>query len=150
MKDLQAVIQKFSENYNVNRNTLPNSDTLEEELFMLSGISLSDEHSFLLIPLDSPELRYFGSTCGELGNKLFSNKSLVTFLKNRKVSQVLGIVYQPHSNSACSNDSVALSAIALPIVGKEGHIFEHLVSKNNGSFRYERSQVSGWSVYESE
>ncbi len=148
--NLKQIVQDFFQNYEANKNSIRGREILEEELLSFSGIERNDSYFFVLIPVESPNLQHFGSACGEFGNKMFSSKSLATFLKNRDVKNILGIVYQPHSEFTYSNNAVALSAIALPIVGKDGHIFQFLAEKNKGSFRYERSGVNGWSVYESE
>ena len=150
MANLKEIVNNWTENYRVNRNSLPEADVLENELYSTSGIERSDPSSILLIPIDSLDLQHVGSACGTAGNKIFSNKSLVSFLKNRGVEKFLGIIYDPASDETYERQAIALSSVALPIVGKDGHIFESLVSKNNGSFRYERSGVPGWSVYESE
>ncbi|MBI5064934.1 hypothetical protein HZA97_01745 [Candidatus Woesearchaeota archaeon] len=148
--NLKQIVQDLFQNYKANKQTIQEREVLEEELLSFSGIERNDSYFFVLIPVDSPDLQHFGSACGEFGNKMFSSKSLATFLKNKDVKNILGIVYQPHSDFTYSNNTVALSAIALPIVGKDGHVFQFLAEKNKGSFRYERSRVKVWSVYESE
>lgn len=150
MTTLKEIVNKLAEDYQVNRGSIPEIDVLEQELYSVSGIDRHDPASILLIPIDSPNLHCFGSACGAVGNRIFSNKSLVSFLKNKGVRQFLGIIYDPASDDTYERDAVALNSIALPISGKDGHKFESLASKNEGSFRYEKSRVQGWSVYESE
>ncbi|MEK6929014.1 MAG: hypothetical protein AABW65_03635 [Nanoarchaeota archaeon] len=150
MTNLKEIVNHWTENYRANRESLPEVNVLEDELYSISGIDRSDPSGILLIPTDSKDLQFVGSACGNVGNKIFSNKSLVSFLKNRGVREFLGIIYDPNADDTYERQAIALSSVALPIVGKDGHIFESLVSKNDGSFRYERSRVQGWSVYESE
>lgn len=147
MIPLKEIVNELAENYQINKDSLPN---LENELYSMSGIDSSDPVSILLIPIDSTALQHIGSVCGTVGNKIFSNRSLVSFLRNRDVKKFLGLVSYPDEDETYKEGVISLNSIALPIVGKDGHIFESLVDKLGGSFRYERSGVSGWSVYESE
>jgi hypothetical protein len=150
MPSLKEIVNNLVENYQSNKGSLPEAAILENELYEISGIERSESAGILLIQIDSPDLKNIGSCCGTTGNRIFSNKSIVSFLKNLGVSQVLGIIYEPNSDDTYERNTIPLASIALPITGKDGHNFESLVSKNNGSFRYERSMVPGWSVYESE
>jgi len=143
---LKEIVEQFAREYEKNRDKLPNADLLETDLCEMSGLEKTDSY-FVYIPIDSKDLQYFGSACGRVGNRIFSNKSLISFLRNRGVKYILGIIYKSNFER---DGEIPLSSIALPIVGKEGHIFEYLASKYEGSFRYERSAVEGWSVYESE
>jgi hypothetical protein len=150
MANLKEIVNVWAENYRTNKESLPEASVLENELYSISGIERSEPSSILLIPTDSEDLQFVGSACGIAGNKIFSNKSLVSFLKNKGVKEFLGIIYDPDADDTYERQAIALNSVALPIVGRDGHIFESLVSKNEGSFRYERSKVSSWSVYESE
>lgn len=150
MADLKEIVNNWTKKYKDKKSSLPGVDVLEDELYSISGIDRSDSSGILLIPTDSEELQFVGSACGTVGNRIFSNKSLVSFLKNKGVKEFLGIIYDPNADETYERQSIALSSVALPIAGKDGHIFESLASKNNGSFRYEISKVLGWSVYESE
>ncbi len=150
MTNLKEIVKLWAEHYRTNKESLPEVDKLEDELYSTSGIERSEPSSFLLIPTDSEDLQHVGSACGVVGNRIFSSKSLVGFLKKRGVKKFLGIIYDPNADDTYERQAIALNSIALPIVGRDGHIFESLVSKNEGSFRYERSRVPGWSVYESE
>jgi len=150
MTNLKEIVKLWAENYRANKGSLPEVGVLEDELYSSSGIDRSDPSDILLIPIDSEDLQFVGSACGTVGNKIFSNKSLVSFLKKRGVKELLGIIYDSNADDTYERQAIALNSVALPIVGKDGHIFASLVSKSDGSFRYERSRVSGWSVYESE
>jgi hypothetical protein len=150
MTTLKEIISKYAENYQTNKAILPEADLLEDELYFIAGIEIGEPASVLLIPVDSADLQNIGSACGSVGNKVFSNKSIVDFLKNRGVKEFLGIISDTDSEDTYKNDVIALNAIALPITGKDGRIFESLASKSNGSFRYECSKAPNWSIYESE
>ncbi|MBU0667133.1 MAG: hypothetical protein ABIC91_03425 [Nanoarchaeota archaeon] len=150
ISNLKEIVNLWAENYKTNKRFLPEVSVLENELYSISGIDRSDPSGILLIPIDSKDLQFVGSACGTIGNKIFSNKSIVSFLKNRGVKEFLGIIYDPNADDTYERQVISLNSAALPIVGTDGHIFESLVSKNNGSFRYEKSKVLGWSVYESE
>ncbi|MDI6738183.1 MAG: hypothetical protein QME12_06765 [Nanoarchaeota archaeon] len=150
MEDLMSIVEKLSEQYKANRNSIPEAETIEKELHSMSGIGREMPHSLVMIMLDSPHMAYAGSSCGTSENRVFQSKSLVSFLRNRGVRYVVGIVYEPKDPETYERGFIPLSSVALPIAGRDGHIFQSIVSKSNGSFRYERSRVNGWSVYESE
>jgi len=150
MEKLKEIVNQFAENYKENRGNIDGIDVLENELYQISGTDKSDPSNILLIPINSPDLENMGSVCGNVGNRVFSSKSLVSFLKNKEVKQFLGIIQDPNDDGSYENGTIALNSVALPIAGRDGHIFESLASKNGGSFRYERSRIPGWSVYESE
>ncbi|MBS3146093.1 hypothetical protein J4471_00155 [Candidatus Woesearchaeota archaeon] len=150
MDNLKEIVKQFADNYKNNGHDIEGVNILEEELYRMSGIDRSDPSGILLIPIDSPNLENIGSACGNVGNRIFSNKSLISFLKNKKVEKFLGIIYGPNANETYDRGVIALNSVALPITGRDGHIFESLATKNGGSFRYERSRIQGWSVFESE
>ena len=147
---LRGLVRGWAERYKTNGSSLPEVRTLEGELYSMSGIERHEPSSIVLIPIGSPDLHCVGSVCGVVGNRVFSSKSLVSFLSNRNVREILGIIGNPEDDETYQAQAVPLNSIALPIFGRNGHMFEHFVSKGNGSFRYERSRVLGWSVYESE
>ena len=181
----RSIVEKFSALYQQRKSELPDPEVMEKELKSTAGVDEPkrgfkpstvalflqlanssghvDNYSeynpeppvIVLIPIDAPELKYFGSDCGDADksgkwNRMFSNPSLITFLKNRRVEFILGIIAEPDSERMEKEGRISLSAIMLPIYGRDGHIFESIADKNFGSFRYERSRIDGWSVYESE
>lgn len=150
MTNLKEIVNRLAENYRTNKNSIPEVETLEQELYSMAGIDRKESASILLIPTDSEDLQYIGSACGDMGNKIFSNQFLVNLLRVRGVKRFLGIIYHPNADETYERGSIALNSVALPVGGIFGPIFESLVSKNKGSFRYEQSKVLGWSVYESE
>ncbi len=85
MATLKEIVNRLAEKYQVNRGSIQGIDILEKELYSVSGIDRHDPASILLVSIDSPDLQCIGSACGAMGNRIFSNKSLVSFLKNRGV-----------------------------------------------------------------
>ncbi|MBU4501446.1 MAG: hypothetical protein KKA79_02545 [Nanoarchaeota archaeon] len=150
MKYLKDIVSELSQNYQDKRENISGIDLIEEDLYMMSGVDHSDPHALLLIKIDSPHLEYIGSSCGKVGNKIFSDKGLIDFLKNKDVEHIIGILYDPDSEYAYQGEAIGLNSIAMPIVGEDGYVFEDLAGELKGSFRYEESRIKGWSVYESE
>jgi len=149
LQNLKKIVEEFSENYQTSRDSVPNE--LEKELYSLTGIIQDvDPHCLLKIPIDSPHLRHIGSALGKFANNMFSDESLIDFLKEKGVEYILGIILRPESNSHYAMGTIPLNSIALPIKGEDAETFVTEAEKAGGSFRYEPSKVEGWSLYESE
>ncbi|MDD5171724.1 MAG: hypothetical protein PHF60_01680 [Candidatus ainarchaeum sp.] len=185
-KTRAEIISEFAAEYTKLKPTLPQGEVIEKEILDMAGaLDVHGDPQFnytlVAVSLDSPHISIVGSSCGNGpadARELFSNKSLVTFLRNRGVTHIFGVVVgemldtaetrhlmamvNPAIEALCAPGypkpsepepevtAIKLSGIALPIVGRDGHIFEGLVRRSHGSFRYEHSQVPDWSVYESE
>lgn len=149
MVDLKSIVDEFAQQYAARRDTVPNINTLEGELYSMAGIKPTEPHAFVLMDMDSPYLHHVGSSCGCVGNKIFQNTEIINFLKERGVEYILGMIYEP-KDMDFSDNSITVDSIALPIPYAEGYKFERLVERKNGSFRCESSKVKGWTVYESE
>ena len=151
MTNLKDIVKNCSEYYQTRKEEVENFETLENELYHISGIQRNEPHSILLIKNDSYNLDYFGSACGHVGNKIFSNKEIQEFLKKySRGKEILGIIYEPNSDDTYKNQTIPLSSVALPLIESDGRVFEHLTEREGGSFRCEPSKVDGWTIYESE
>jgi len=150
MKKLANIVKELSALYQKEKRNIPSIEFLEDEMCSASGLEPDDSYTLLFIPIDSHYLKNIGSACGRIGNKVFSKKSLVGFLRDRGVEYILGVFNEPDSEYSYDGKYIGLSSIAIKITERDGEAFEDLVRKFNGSFRYEKSCVDGWSFYESE
>ncbi len=145
--ELKAIVLKYIENYKAQRPDLPSPETFEDVLLMCGP---PEEMKFACIPIDSPDIVYFGSACGRSGNRIFSEQNIITFLKSAGVKHIFATV-DPDWDATYVKGAIGLLSLALPFTGKLGRTFERLVNKAGGSFRYDTDgRVEYWSFYESE
>jgi len=102
--------------------------------------TLASDRDFALAKISIDQLPFFSTQCGSIPNKPFKPKVL-ELLKIHRVNYVVAIIDQ--------HEPEIISLIA-PLKRKAGVRLEDLVCKNNGSLRWDSSQVDGWSVFESE
>ncbi len=119
---------------------------LKQELLEMAGIEENElvdkEMGFDLgvIKIPVEQLSIFGTSCGDVGNKAFSQE-VIDFLKSKKAEFIIGL---------SDNKEPKISSAAMQINEKDGEKLEKLIDKNKGSLRAEASRVEGWSVFESE
>ena len=158
MINSEKIIQKFSRRFHQEKFYIFSSKAqeVEESLRRMAGLDSNfvndDEIAFVLIPINNPDIVYFGSSCGTVGNTVFSDKSVIKFLKKKKVRFVIGIVDLYDVEEANKKEIISLSSIVLNISEKDGERFEELIYDAEGTFRCDTISVLGksWSIYESE
>jgi hypothetical protein len=122
------------------------AEQLKTEVLRMAGVEenqLIDPemgYDFGLIKVPTPELSVFGTGCGVIGNKPFSEK-VISFLQSKGVEFIIGL-------GENSEPKVASAAINISL--KDAEKFGQMIMSNEGSLRADPSKVKGWSVFESE
>jgi hypothetical protein len=149
---LAGIVMKAMREYNVKKSVLPDSRKIEESLLETAGIEPTEGHAFVMVGVDSDDIRNFTSACGHDGETLFSKPAVLGFLMSQGVKEVIGLIYGHTSPDTYGNCNIPLSAIVLPIDSERGWLFEQIVSENGGSFRCERLKLgtTECSIFESE
>jgi len=151
MTNLKNIVEEFRDNYKERREDVNEVETLENELYSISGIDKNSQHAIVLMPFDSEHFDNFGSVCGHVGNKVFSNREIQKFLSEYAHGKwALGIIDEPDLDDTYKNQTIPLSSVALPLIESDGRVFEYLTNREGGSFRCGSSKVDGWTIYESE
>ncbi len=88
------------------------------------------------------ELVAFGTRCGEIGNRSFTDK-VVNFLKSKGVEFVVVVV---------DKELPEIASLAAPLNFDNGDAdeFSEMIAENGGSLRPDPSRAEGWSNFESE
>ena len=146
-KTPEETIKEFKDDFEKYLKENPDvASELKREVLSMAGVAENElvnedmgfDFGVVKIPID--KLTLFGTSCGVVGNKAFTEK-VVTFLKSLKVEFIIGL---------SGNKEFKISSVAIPISTKNGHKFEKMIEGNKGVLRCDSSKVRGWTVYESE
>jgi len=146
-KTPEEIIREFKEDFERYLKENPDeASKLKREILSMAGVEeneLVDKDmgfDFGIVKVPIEKLTLFGTSCGVVGNKAFTEK-VVDFLNAQKVEFIIAL---------SENKEFKILSAAIPITEKEGHKFEKIIYKNQGVLRCEPSQVKGWTIYESE
>ncbi len=119
---------------------------IKESLLRTAGLSEDEltspemgfDFGFIKVPVS--ELVPFGTSCGNTGNKCFSEE-IVKFLQSKGVEFVAAIG---------QNKELRIASAAMHIPFADAEKFSKMIDKNNGSLRADNCGVPGWRIFESE
>jgi len=149
-KTPEEIIKEFKDDFEKYLKENPNvASKLKKEILSMAGVEeneLVDEDmgfDFGVVKIPVEKLTLFGTSCGVVGNKAFTEK-IVDFLKSLNVRFIIGL---------SRNREFKISSAAIPITKKNGREFEEMIynqRENQGVLRCDSSRVRGWTKYESE
>ncbi len=119
---------------------------LKHELLTMAGVEeneLTDPEMGFdlgLIKVPASELSIFSTSCGTKGNKPFS-QDVLELLQSKGIEFVIGLG---------ENNVPVISSAAINLSEPDAEQLSKLVEDNHGSLQANSSEVSGWSIFESE
>lgn len=115
---------------------------IKSELLSIAGQSESELNNdgMVIVKVPAGELSIFSTFCGTKGNKAF-DENVLNFLKDKEVEFVVAI----------SDEEVPkITSAVIKISQEDGETLSEMISENEGSLRYDKTKIEGWSAFESE